>query len=129
MIAVDTNVVIRFLLNDDREQGARARKLFASNEVFLSKTVLLESEWVLRSLYRTEAAEIHRAFIRLLGIPGVFVENSPQVALALDRFGLGIDFADALHVASGSEADGFATFDRKLAKYAGNLFPLPVRIP
>jgi len=52
MIAVDTNVVVRFLVRDDPKQAARAAELIRDNQIWISKTVLLETEWVLRSLYR-----------------------------------------------------------------------------
>jgi predicted nucleic-acid-binding protein len=43
MLAVDTNVLVRYLLNDDRAQAARARKLIDANEIFVPKTVFLET--------------------------------------------------------------------------------------
>jgi len=51
MIAVDTNVLVRFLVRDDAKQAARAAALIQANEIWVCKTVLLETEWVLRSLY------------------------------------------------------------------------------
>ena len=51
MIAVDSNVLVRFLVLDDAKQAARAAALIRANEIWVSKTVLLETEWVLRSLY------------------------------------------------------------------------------
>lgn len=51
MVAVDTNVLVRLLVNDDARQARRARALFEREEIFISPTVLLESEWVLRSAY------------------------------------------------------------------------------
>ena len=53
MIAVDTNVVVRLLIADDARQAAQASALFRNEEIWLCKTVILESVWVLRSLYRT----------------------------------------------------------------------------
>ena len=55
MIAIDTNVVVRFLVNDDPEQAQRARRLIESEDVFLSTTALLETEWVLRVAYKRPA--------------------------------------------------------------------------
>ncbi len=60
MLAVDTNVVVRFLTGDEPAQAARARAIFQRETVFLGKTVLVETEWVLRSLYRFEAVRINR---------------------------------------------------------------------
>ena len=49
MLAVDTNVVLRILLNDDTTQADIARRLVASHDIWVPLTVLLEAEWVLRS--------------------------------------------------------------------------------
>lgn len=51
MTALDTNVVVRFLVNDDDQQAQRARALIAAGNVHIPPTVLLETEWVLRSAY------------------------------------------------------------------------------
>jgi predicted nucleic-acid-binding protein len=51
VIAVDTNVVIRLLTGDDQDQATLARELFETETIWLSKTLILEAEWVLRRLY------------------------------------------------------------------------------
>lgn len=51
MIAVDTNVIVRLLTNDDPHQTEKVARLMEGNSVFISKTVLLETEWVLRVAY------------------------------------------------------------------------------
>ncbi len=48
MLAIDTNVIVRYLVADDREQARRARELIDGGRVFIATTVLLETEWVLR---------------------------------------------------------------------------------
>ena len=51
MIAVDTNILVRYLTNDDAEQAQLAIDLLNGSEhIWLPKTVLLETEWVLRSV-------------------------------------------------------------------------------
>ena len=57
MLAVDTNVVVRLLVNDDPRQGALARRLFELDEIFIGVTVLLESAWVLESVYGLSAGD------------------------------------------------------------------------
>lgn len=116
MIAIDTNVVVRFLTRDDPTQAGRARALLLAEPVFLSKTVLLESEWVLRSGYRLARDAIDTAFRSLLGLPGATVEDPPAVAQALAWYNSGLDFADALHLASSGPAGKFATFDEPLIR-------------
>jgi predicted nucleic acid-binding protein len=58
MIAVDTNIVVRYLTGDHPRQSTKARTLVDGNDVFLSRTVILECEWVLRSAYRYSPREI-----------------------------------------------------------------------
>jgi len=116
MIAVDTNVLVRFLVRDDAGQAARAASLIRKEEIWISKTVLLETDWVLRSLYGYSPESVGEALRRLAGLGTVLLEDELAVAKALDWAGEGLDFADALHLASAGDAKLFATFDRKLAK-------------
>jgi len=129
VIAIDANVVVRFLVNDDPEQAQRARRLIESEDVFLSTTVLLETEWVLRVAYkrpRARSLEMLRAF---LGLPRVIAEDLRVAVTALEWAELGIDFADALHLAGSRSCDAFATFDRDLSKMAAVVGAIPVRAP
>jgi predicted nucleic-acid-binding protein len=92
VIAVDTNVVVRLLVGDDPEQAGRATALFAREpEVFLAKTVLLETAWVLRSVYGFAAPAIANALRRLAGLPNVVVEDAEQLTWALDPARRGLD--------------------------------------
>jgi len=121
MLAVDTNVVVRFLTDDDPAQAARARTIFQREKVLLVKTVLLETEWVLRSLYRFDPIRIIDAFTSLIALPNVECEDIGSVANAIEWVRAGMDFADALHLASATPAGRFATFDRKLIEGSRNL--------
>jgi len=116
MLAVDTNVVVRLLVNDDARQGAAARRLFESDEIWIGVTVLLEAAWVLESVYALSSAETVKALRGLLGLPNVRVEDSGAVAAALDAAGRGLELADALHLMRTPGDAEFVTFDRALAK-------------
>ena len=124
MVAVDTNVLVRFLVGDDAKQAARAASLIRADEIWISKTVLLETEWVLRSLYGFSPDSRAGALRALAGLRTVFLEDELAAAKALDWFKEGLDFADALHLASTGKAKQFATFDRKLAKQARRMTTL-----
>lgn len=123
MVAADTNVVVRLLTADDPAQSRRAAALFAEQPVFLAKTVLLESEWVLRHCYGLERPAILRALTLVAGLPGVSIEAASDVAAALAAFGAGLDFADALHLVTSRSADRFVTFDDKLVKRGPTAMP------
>lgn len=116
MISVDTNVIVRLLVNDDPQQGAAARRLFESQEVWIGVTVLLEAAWVLESVYGLDTAQIVKALRGLLGLPNVRAENAAAVAAALNMTGPGLEVADALHLSRSPEDAEFATFDRGLAR-------------
>lgn len=118
MIAIDTNVLVRLVVADDPAQARRARKLLEKNDVVVAATVLLEAEWVLRSAYGFEPAQIARAFRRFLGLPRVSPDSPAAVAQALDAYDAGLDFADALHLAATPDAEAFFTFDKRLARAA-----------
>jgi predicted nucleic-acid-binding protein len=116
VLAVDTNVVLRLLVNDDARQGAVARRLFESDETWIGVTVLLEAAWVLESVYELSTDETVRALRGLLGLPNVRVEDPGVVAAALDAAGKGFELADALHLLRAPLDAEFVTFDRALAK-------------
>ncbi len=117
MIAVDTNILVRYVTNDDPLQTKRALDILGrKEEIFIPKTVLLETEWVLRAVYELPVASVLRALLHILGLPNVVAENPEEVSQALDYYGKGIDFADALHLASSCHADVFFSFDAAFVK-------------
>lgn len=118
MIAVDTNVVVRYLTNDHPQQSSRARAIIDGQAVFVAVTAMLEVEWVLRSTYGYDRSDVARALRAFGGLPTVTVEDAAIVAIALDLAEKGMDFADALHLGKSAHCDAFVTFDRKLIKAA-----------
>lgn len=78
MIAVDTNILIRYFVRDDTRQAAIAQALISGNDVWVPKTVILETEWVLSHLYGFSLARIVEVIRKLAGLPTVFLKtNSP----------------------------------------------------
>lgn len=118
MIALDTTVVVRLLVDDDPAQTRRARKLLETRTVQVLPTVLLETEWVLRGAYGLGCPAIAGSIRKLLGLPNVTLGNAQAIGAALDWFEAGLDFADALHLALAGEAEKFLTFDARLARRA-----------
>jgi len=118
MTAVDTNVLVRLLTGDDPKQAAAARSLFESGQIWIAKTVLLETGWVLRSLYGFEESAIRDAFTKLLGLKNVRVEDEPAVAAALALTANGIEFADAMHLTGRPPGAAFVSFDKAFVRRA-----------
>jgi predicted nucleic-acid-binding protein len=131
MRALDTNVLARFFVDDPEDPQAIRQRPAAmaalAQRSWVSVTVLLELEWVLRGFYELPASEVSKVLRALASIPHVTLEDRDSVLLALDAFDRGLDFADALHVVRASRASGFVTFDRRLIKRAQSL-GLPISV-
>lgn len=129
MNALDTNVLARFFIDDaDDAQAAKQRPAAVdalSGRAFVSVTVLLELEWVMRGFYGLPAAEIARVLRALASIEHITLEDRGALLMALDAFDNGLDFADALHVARSARASRFVTFDQRLAKRSKGLALAP----
>ena len=118
MFVLDTNILVRFAVNDDAQQVSQARRVIGAQPMWISAIVLLDAEWVLRSRYGYERADIHTFLTRLLQTINVNVENEVRVASALDWYADGSDFADALHLARTQSRGVMLTFDASFCKPA-----------
>lgn len=133
MIAVDTNILARFYVNDPadaesaRQRPIARRILTESPQVFVPLTVILELEWVLRAFYGFAAKDFVRVVEHLLGLPNVSVEAWSRIADALAWHTEGLDFADALHLVASSHCTELMSFDdRRFARRAKRLGVTPV---
>jgi predicted nucleic acid-binding protein len=116
-------------VGDDPGQAARARRLIDNNDVFVCTTVLLETEWVLRSAYGFSAAQCVKALSDFAGLPRVSVEDAATAAMALGWMRQDVDIADALHLAKAGACKAFISFDQDFAKAANALGGIKVRAP
>lgn len=123
MIGLDTNVLIRLLTGDDAGQRVRARAFIErrcspGNPAFVNRIVVIETVWVLESVYAYTRKEISAAIDALLRTVDIAIEGAEFVRAALAMYRRGADFADAM-IAATNIARGCtqtATFDRKAAK-------------
>jgi predicted nucleic acid-binding protein len=129
MLAIDTNLIVRYLVSDDPGQAARARRLIDNNDVFVCTTVLLETERVLRSVYGFSAAQCAKALSNFAGLPRASLEDAAAAAKALGWMRQGLDFADGLHLAKAEDCEAFISFDQDFAKAANALGGIKVRAP
>jgi predicted nucleic-acid-binding protein len=127
MIGLDTNVLIRYLVQDDPTQSARVtaiveKRLTPANPGFVSTVVIVEAVWVLERVYRLARDQVADAIERILQIDVLIVENEAEVftAMAALRDGLG-SFADAMIAALGAKAgcSHTLTFDRAALRIPG----------
>ena len=120
MIGLDTNVLVRFLVGDDREQYAQStevmKNLTTERPGFICREVTMELVWVLERAYKFERAQIAMAVDRLLEAQELVIEAAEQVAIAINRYKAGgAGFADQI-VGLAGRANGCThtvTFDRK----------------
>jgi len=125
MIAFDTNLLVRLAVNDDQQQAEIAEHLLETQQVFIPRTVLLETEWVLRSIYKKSRTEISTFFSKALITTNLIIENSLEVKNAVKWYSLGADFADAMHLCICGESK-IHTFDADFCKVAKKLGITPV---
>jgi predicted nucleic-acid-binding protein len=121
MLAIDTNVIVRYLTGDHPAQSAQARSLIDRRNVFVCTTVLLETEWVLRYVYNCATGLIVASLRGFAGLVHVTVEAPGPTSQALDWAEAGMDFADALHLAKAAECEAFISFDRRFARAANRI--------
>ena len=126
MTAVDTNVIVRYLVADDPGQSEAARSLLEQftpvNPGFICREVVIEAAWVLERSYRFPRARIAEALMDLTASDSLVVENADDVAAAAHRYRQGgVGFSDMMILAASARAGAapLYTFDRRLARMQG----------
>ena len=127
MAALDTNVLVRYLVQDDAVQGEVAARLInqsvgAGSPLFVPVTVVLELEWVLRSVFKFDKPAVLEALFGLIGSFELGFQSETAVEMALEQFQRGAaDFADCLHAALAAQAgeQPLWTFDKAAARVDG----------
>lgn len=111
MKAVDTNILARFMLDDDPVQSPLARDLVKAG-VFVPLTVLLELGWLLQSRYGLTREHLAASLFDLFDVPGIVLDDDRAVRAAVAAYAKGGDFAGHLHLVAAKGVEAFVTFDR-----------------
>jgi len=127
MAALDTNILVRFLVRDEAAQLAAARKLIRrcmsqGQTLFVPVTVSLELEWVLRSNFGFDKDAVVRTLSQLLSSAELSFESEGALEIALLRYQEGAaDYSDCMHVALAAQAgeQPLWTFDKAAARLDG----------
>ncbi|MCY4624612.1 MAG: type II toxin-antitoxin system VapC family toxin [Chloroflexi bacterium] len=126
MISVDTNVIVRYLVNDVAEQALAARTflegLTPEHPAFICREVAIELVWVLERAYGFSRAQISDVLVELIATDSIVVEAADDVAGAASRYRRGgVGFADLMVLAAAERAGAtpLHTFDRRLAGVDG----------
>jgi predicted nucleic-acid-binding protein len=115
-LAADANVLARALTDDGSEQSRRAVDCFRDNEIFVPDTVLLETEWLLRSRLGLKRDQVDGLVWTLLSSPRVLFDDRTRVANATIAHRNGLDFADAMHLFASNACEVFVTYDGDLIR-------------
>lgn len=127
MIALDTNVLARFYVDDPSDPESRRQREIArqvierGSPVYVPLSVVLELEWVMRGFYDASPADFCDVVDHLLGMSHVTVERWEAIKDAADLHRKGLDFADALHWRCSGSCESLLSFDKRFAKVAGRL--------
>lgn len=127
MVAVDTNIIVHLLTCDDQTQFEKSVDFFRKQTIFIPNTVVLETEWVLRYAYQFTPSQIIKGLHSLFGLANVHVSNASLLDQALRWYGQGLDFTDALHLASSQQCSNLWTF-KKFAKRSQDLSACEVNV-
>lgn len=127
MPALDTNVLVRYVVQDDNTQFAAAKRLIGlcvaeGSPLFVPVTVTLELEWVLRSNFHYGKEDVLKVMSNLFSAAELSFESERALEVALQLFRKGsADFADCLHIALATQAgaEPLWTFDKGAAKVNG----------
>jgi len=121
MIAIDTNVIVRLITQDDKLQYHKALRLIEKHEVLIADTVVLETVWVLTYAYQYNCKAVCSALRCLFGLANIHLSQPAMIADAINWYENGMDFADALHLSTTRSCHDFYTFDKKFIRKASEL--------
>jgi predicted nucleic-acid-binding protein len=126
VIALDTNVLVRYFAQDDARQSAAATRLIegslsAAARGFVSLVALLETVWVMESRYQADVPTVTEIVVDLLDSASIEVQDAAAVGRAIQRYAQGdVDLHDCLIVALAEQRKArVVTFDAKAAKRLG----------
>ena len=116
MNAVDTNLLVRYLVQDDREQARRTERIIEGESFLIATTVLLETEWVLRDVYGYSPTQVGEALRALIALPTVVLQSPETAVLALESMSQGWTSRRAPPCQRATNCETFYTFDKALVR-------------
>jgi predicted nucleic-acid-binding protein len=129
MTALDTNVLVRYLAQDDEEQFQKVLRLLnrVKATFFVCDLVLVETDWVLRSLYGWSGDEVADAYARLVTIHNLVFEDEERLRASLKALRAGADLGDELIVRTSRDrgAKDLCTFDKEIVRRHNAFARLP----
>jgi predicted nucleic-acid-binding protein len=118
MLIVDANVVLRLILNDNKEMVEKSRSLLETQSFLIKREVLAEVVYVLAGVYNTTREDVEKVILELLETEEILVESENIVRYAITTYkSRSLDFVDCLlHAYQDVDGEIVFTFDKKLNK-------------
>ena len=118
MIIIDTNIILRYLLNDNEELNQKATEIIDNNDIFIPTEVIIEASYVLNKVYKVEKDKIYEAVEELLNIENINFQNGNTIRLAFKSYAKkSLDIVDCmLYAYCKNENYQIETLDKKLNK-------------
>lgn len=122
MIIVDTNIILRYLLNDNVELNTKATEIIDNNDVYIPTEVIIEASYVLKKVYNVEKEKIYEAIEELLKLDNIHFQNDDTIKLAFKTYSEeNFDIVDCMLFAyNKNENYDIKTLDKKLEKLIKN---------
>jgi predicted nucleic-acid-binding protein len=127
--AVDTNILLRYVVRDHEEQYRKARPIIEEEGCFILESVVLELMWALEGPFKMDVSDAVRGARALFGLPTVEVENPHGVNRALQWHLDGMDFGDAMHRVKAKGRRQLLTFDKDFVELSKTRPGCPVNHP
>lgn len=125
MISLDASVLVRYATADHPVLSPVALRIIKDNQCFLTKAALIELVYVLKSVYRLDKPAIVASIRTILGLETVTVEDYLRTSSAVEWFEDGMDFGDAMILASSADSTNVATFDSGFTKLSRRIGATP----
>ncbi len=118
MIIIDTNIILRYLLNDNKELNKKAVEIVDNNDIFIPTEVIVEMSYVLKKVYKVEKEKIFEAIEEMLSMENVHFQNAETIRLAFKTYSeKNFDIVDCmLYAYSENEHYDVKTLDERLGK-------------
>ena len=118
MIIVDTNIILRYLLQDSEELSEKATDIIDNNEIFIPTEVIVEASYVLKKVYNVEKEKIYEVIKQLINMEDIKFQNKGTIELAFKIYAeKNIDIVDCMLFAyNRNQKYDIKTFDKKLDK-------------
>lgn len=121
MLTIDTNILLRYALNDNVKLSAKAKEIIEGNTCYVPLLALAEMGFVLGSIYEASPAEVTAYAKRLMQQKNLRFEHESRVLQALAGVDAGVDWFDALLWVAAPKQNEFVTLDKKFANKATKL--------